>query len=326
MKDKSEVIFLLIGIAFSIGLVPFFKIFFWMLETQRTNHPEYNWPKWSDFYFTFYLMCIWHLMRQLIVAIFFPICLSAGKPVEDQKLMEAKAHKAATYVYKTSYFFIATVIGFYVLKDVPYMPPMMGGSGSFMKLYDDGFLQKQPPYFLKYYVGQLAYHLEGLIMHLLQPKRNDFIEMALHHFVTVGLIAFSYMVNFTSIGSMVLFLHDWADIPASFVKCASETRYSSTTALTFLACMFVWFYSRLLVFPYLIYIGGFALEAPSVGGMNFLHWFFIGMLCVLLLLHYYWFSMFIKIGKRYLKTGDTTDRQYNVAKSMGNKDCAKRMQ
>ena len=43
-------------------------------------------------------------------------------------------------------------------------------------------------------------------------KRKDFWQMFIHHIATLLLLAFSWVCNLHRIGSLVLFLHDCADI------------------------------------------------------------------------------------------------------------------
>lgn len=40
---------------------------------------------------------------------------------------------------------------------------------------------------------------------------QDFMEMIVHHFATLGLMFFSWMNNFVRVGSLVLLIHDCAD-------------------------------------------------------------------------------------------------------------------
>lgn len=42
--------------------------------------------------------------------------------------------------------------------------------------------------------------------------RHDYMEMMLHHIVTMFLYGFSYLVNMTLGGAVVMYLHDIADI------------------------------------------------------------------------------------------------------------------
>jgi ceramide synthetase len=43
-------------------------------------------------------------------------------------------------------------------------------------------------------------------------RRSDFWEMALHHAITILLLAMSFSINFVRVGTMVLICHDTADI------------------------------------------------------------------------------------------------------------------
>lgn len=53
---------------------------------------------------------------------------------------------------------------------------------------------------------------------LVDRKRPDFPEYALHHFLTFTLILFSYVLNYLPIGAAVMVLHDVTDLGASIFK------------------------------------------------------------------------------------------------------------
>lgn len=95
--------------------------------------------------------------------------------------------------------------------------------------------------------------------------------MLLHHLLTVSLIQFSYLCNFAKIGSLVLFLHDWADIPTSAVKITTEleSKYFFKYSLVFSLLMWLsWFYSRIVVFPWLVYEAQYAIPPMLFSSTN----------------------------------------------------------
>jgi hypothetical protein len=77
--------------------------------------------------------------------------------------------------------------------------------------------------------------------------------------VTLYLYGFSYMSN-TFIGPVVSFIHNWADVVISWTRVWAESEFGRVTAYSFLFGQFVWIYTRLFYFPYLIYVSTFYLD------------------------------------------------------------------
>ena len=59
--------------------------------------------------------------------------------------------------------------------------------------------------------------------HCTQVRRRDWLESMIHHVVTVGLLAYSYYVNFTRVGIMIMLVHDISDI---FLEISKLSRYA----------------------------------------------------------------------------------------------------
>ena len=127
-----------------------------------------------------------------------------------------------------------------------------------MKLCTKDFPLHQYPKGLKvYYLGTMGYHLYSLFYHATAKTRNDFVEMFLHHSVTIALYGFSYYCNITNGGSMIIFLHDIADIFTSGIRCFSETNFKILSIISAIMMLFSWFYTRICVFPFVIYYSVF---------------------------------------------------------------------
>jgi len=88
-----------------------------------------------------------------------------------------------------------------------------------------------------------------MIAHVNMKARNDFVEMFLHHVVTLFLYGASYMQCFTAAGATVMYLHDWADIFASFVRCFTETTWTPAVLVSITGMASSWFYTRLVIYP-----------------------------------------------------------------------------
>ena len=65
-----------------------------------------------------------------------------------------------------------------------------------------------------YYLLEFAYWCQQFLLIALRVEkpRKDFIELVLHHIVTLWLIGGSYLVNLPHIGNAVFITMDWSDV------------------------------------------------------------------------------------------------------------------
>ena len=126
-----------------------------------------------------------------------------------------------------------------------------------------------------YYNIELGSYLHQLMW--TEVSRSDSLEMMLHHIVTILLILFSYLTNFTRIGASILLLHDAADIflesAKLFVYTSKAWKTHKTTFFwtdlmaTILFALFAltFLITRLVLYPrYLVY--SLVVEAPAMLG------------------------------------------------------------
>ena len=115
-----------------------------------------------------------------------------------------------------------------------------------------------------YTLVTMGYHVGGLITHMMsRDKANDFLEMALHHFVAFYLFFGYYFSNAWEIGMTIAFLHDIADVTTNLVKAVSNTNYTKTSVFIFLVNMILWGWTRLYVLPYEMIYDAIYLNCPG---------------------------------------------------------------
>ena len=74
-------------------------------------------------------------------------------------------------------------------------------------------------YFSRYYMIELSFYWALCISQFFDVKRKDFWEMFIHHVTTIALMAFSWTCNLTRVGTLVLVIHDCADIFLEVCQC-----------------------------------------------------------------------------------------------------------
>ncbi|GMF41256.1 unnamed protein product [Phytophthora fragariaefolia] len=203
----------------------------------------------------------------------------------------------------------------------PWFPPSLGGKGEVIKSFD--VLSDAPSSELKYYfMVQLGYHLHSLLyMVFFSPIRNDFIEMLLHHVATIILIGGSYLANYTAFGALVVFTHDIGDVTGYGIKSIVDSGKTPLIVFMYVLLLVSWAYTRLFVFPcHLIFSSLIELpqKHPDIVGafvypMN-------AMLCMLMVLHVYWYSLFLVMGYALVNKGVAEDIQHKVEGPEGERD------
>ncbi|XP_071803833.1 ceramide synthase 6-like [Asterias amurensis] len=158
-----------------------------------------------------------------------------------------------------------------------------------------------------YYLIELAFYIALLLSIFTDVRRKDFAANFVHHIATVVLITFSYTCNFTRIGSLVMVIHDISDIFLEGAKIANYSGYSILAHIFFVTFAVVFFFTRIIVYPYWIIYSVFV-ESHEIIGAYPSKYFFSLLLSVLYLLHIYWFSLIVIMVYGGLKARKKLDK------------------
>ena len=192
----------------------------------NTNIKKYNinypWPKLTDLIPSLYLLPIiicFKLFIEFLFKGFVESCLSKKYKQPHLKELGDK--------YRKNFYTGITIFGYYVLKDLPYFPKSMGGKGYMPEMFLSGFpnsyFHVKPPLFDFYYNINLAYFECDFIFLLICERQSDFLNMFTHHICTIFLIIFSFITNYSNIGSLVIFCHMESDILGHAIRFIVQT-------------------------------------------------------------------------------------------------------
>eukprot|EP01062_Namystynia_karyoxenos_P065412 TRINITY_DN5900_c0_g1_i1.p1 TRINITY_DN5900_c0_g1~~TRINITY_DN5900_c0_g1_i1.p1 ORF type:complete len:376 (+),score=130.50 TRINITY_DN5900_c0_g1_i1:91-1128(+) len=148
--------------------------------------------------------------------------------------------------------------------------------------------------FKTFYMLQLGYHTQSLVWHALEERRPDFLTMVVHHVVTMLLIIGSWLRGYVRIGMLVLFVHDASDIFVCACKATHMCGMKKASHVLFVFMVVTWFYFRLYLYP--TWVIWSVSTYPDPGKFGTLWWVFTGLMCILLVLHIWWFHLFMKMA------------------------------
>ena len=124
---------------------------------------------------------------------------------------------------------------------------------------------------------------------------------------------FSYMLQCQHIGVLVYWLHDWADIPGCLARMCLDFSTAIPSAIFMICVIISWGYSRLYVFPHLIYegyrfdIGQAQIEGLTRDSVSGPHMAIIFFMVCLYILHWFWWIKFNMIIYDYVVKGKAED-------------------
>ncbi|KAG6942714.1 hypothetical protein JG688_00017962 [Phytophthora aleatoria] len=315
-------------VALTMTLVPIVLAELFGVAQMRAAIPEFqtdpDMPHISEWLIGIGFAFVIIALRFAFMAVAKPLGRRVLSPTK--RLHADRVERFATVLFKFMYFAGITVAGYYVMRDEKWFPPVLGGKGVIREAYL--ILHEAPSSALKYYYFvQLGYHFHSLLyMLFFSPIRNDFIEMLLHHLVTIILIGGSYLANYCAMGALVTFTHDIGDVTGYAIKSVVDTGNTPLIVAMYVVLLVSWGYTRLYVYPFhLIYNAIFVIpEAnPHVVGI-FLH---PGntLLCMLVVLHVYWYGLFLVMGYTLIRKGlaeDIQDKCSDVGEGEGEETAA----
>jgi len=306
-------VFALCALVFPIWTLKFIYETYFIVRDRLENSPG-RYPAPSDFIVAAQFTALFCVLRVVLSKFVFQpfgyYFLDLKK--YDEKSKADRISRFGTVGAKLCYFLFAGVWGFSVLKDKPWTPPIFGGSGASIECWTELPYHVVPEDVRLYYMISLAYHTHSLIFHVSGERRNDFMEMILHHTCTIFLMSFSYLINFIRIGTLVLFVHDVPDIFAYAIKFVVDTGNAPLILTFYFALLAVWGYVRLFVFPLFVIYSSFYESWTVLGDKVYGRLFFNAMLVMLFVLHVYWYTLFIKMGLKFANTGKAYDIQQKV--------------
>ncbi|KAG6446778.1 ceramide synthase 5 isoform X3 [Manduca sexta] len=153
-----------------------------------------------------------------------------------------------------------------------------------------------------YYMISSAFYWSLTISQFWDVRRKDFWQMFVHHIATIALLSFSWVCNLHRIGTLVLLLHDCADI---FLEAAKATKYANYQKLCdFLFAVFtiLWILTRNLIYPFYI-IWSTSVRAPMLLPMFPAYYIFNSLLCLLLALHMVWTWLIGQVAYKAISVG-----------------------
>ncbi|RZF39715.1 hypothetical protein LSTR_LSTR003957 [Laodelphax striatellus] len=199
--------------------------------------------------------------------------------------------------WKSSYYTYSFIYGLYVLWDKPWL-------WRINECWTGYPYQTVSNDIWWYYMISLSFYWSLTASHFFDVIRKDFWQMFIHHICTILLIMFSWVCNLHRVGSLVLLVHDCADVFLEAAKALKYGKYQKACDAVFAIFTIAWIATRVIIFPFWI-LWSTAIDAPRIVNTMFpAYYIFNGLLMLLLVLNLYWTALILRLAYNTLSAGE----------------------
>jgi hypothetical protein len=129
--------------------------------------------------------------------------------------------------------------------------------------------------------------------------RNDFLEMFLHHLITLTLFCGGHIMGDYQSGLVVIYITDFTDLWIHLAKATCDTQWKKMCTFLGVQMWFWWLYFRIICMPPCIYYMLFKdpLNIPNMWGSyeGYLYFFKGSLTSMLCLMNVWWFFLISKM-------------------------------
>ncbi|KAK3331254.1 TLC domain-containing protein [Apodospora peruviana] len=104
-----------------------------------------------------------------------------------------------------------------------------------------------------YFLAQLAFWMQQLLVINIEARRKDHWQMFTHHIATICLMYAAYRYGHTRVGNVILMLMDIGDLILPLAKCIKYLGYTTLCDYMFGLFMLSWFVARHIFYNHVCY-------------------------------------------------------------------------
>jgi len=292
----------------AFGILFLITIFNWDFYVMRAvKNP--NGPSYKDLPICFISFAFCSISRLLINPVFAALgrCLLSREKYGDQ--FECRVQRFAGQCWKLIFHLTVTIVPIIILPGQKWWPIVFceDTTAVFANFPDVPNVR----YLREFYMFELGYYLHALIATLKQQNRPNYVEMVIHHVMTIDLIIYSYFLNGLYLyGTEIFWVHDICDVPVCLTRLLLDLNSIIPTAISYFILMTFWAVFRLFVLPFIL-IPQIVYYGPHLGWFKISefpgHTFISGLLIGLVIMHVIWFKELWGMASVYFKTGSAKD-------------------